>query len=250
MSTKTSRPKYDSDYVKLALSFAAYSRVKISNRNFAKHIGVTEGAIRKWRKEYPDFDRAFLDPAGVIASKINIGVMDNLDKRSKMTIVKGEDGVKAIKDDVLPTHNDLLVASKLGFRKSMVGFDEQHRKSVIADLNKQLVSGDVTYLDAVAELELEEILVPASWKAREVARILKLKNQGEITAPEAVLQIESSGITVPKLLQQEAENHLGLNRTEITGLRGGPIASTNLDLSQFSLEDLMKLRKAAKNNKT
>lgn len=247
MSTKTSRPKYDSDYVKLALSFAAYSRVKISNRNFAKHIGVTEGAIRKWRKEYPDFDRAFLDPAGVIASKINMGVMDNLDKRSKMTIIKGEDGVKAIKDDVLPTHNDLLVASKLGFRKSMVGFDEQHRKSVIADLNKQLASGDVTYLDAVAELELEEILVPASWKAREIARIVKLKTSGELKASEAVMQIESMGLIVPKLLHQEAENELELDRVKLTVSGEGLSESEKTALSHLSFEQLIKLRDEKKN---
>lgn len=212
MSTKTSRPKYDSDYVKLALSFAAYSRVKISNRNFAKHISVSEAVIRKWRKEHPDFDRSFLDPAGVIASKINIGVMDNLEKRSKMTIVKSDDGVKAIKDDVLPTHNDLLVASKLGFRKSMVGFDEQHRKSVIANLNKQLVSGDITYLDAIAELELEEVTVPASWKAREIARIVKMHDSGEIDTVQTVLKIESSGLPVPPLLQRKAEKDMGVQK--------------------------------------
>lgn len=247
MSTKTSRPKYDGDYVKLALSFAAYSRVKISNRNFAKHISVSEAVIRKWRKENPDFDRAFIDPAGVIASKINMGVMDNLDKRSKMTIVKSEDGVKAIKDDVLPTHNDLLVASKLGFRKPMVGFDEQHRKSVIADLNKQLVSCDITYLDAVAELELEEILVPASWKAREIARIVKLKTSGELKASEAVMQIESMGLIVPKLLHQEAENELELDRVKLTVSGEGLSESEKTALSHLSFEQLIKLRDEKKN---
>ncbi|MEY0016981.1 hypothetical protein AB7W42_18990 [Providencia rettgeri] len=212
MKTKAGRPRYESHYVNLALSFAAFSRVPINNCNFAKHIGVTEGAIRKWRKENPDFNCAFINPAGVIASKINMGVMDNLDKRSKMTIIKGEDGVKAIKDDVLPTHNDLLVASKLGFRKPMVGFDEQHRKSVIADLNKKLITGDITYLDAVAELELEEILVPASWKAREIARIVKLNNSGELDAAQAVLEIESAGLSVPTLLQRKAEKDLGVQK--------------------------------------
>lgn len=74
-----------------------------------------------------------------------------------------------------------------------------------------------------------------------------MKTSGELKASEAVMQIESSGLLVPKLLHQEAENELELDRVKLTVSGDELIKSTNTALSHLSFEQLMKLRADAKN---
>lgn len=235
MSSKNRRPKYDDDYVKLAISFAAFSRSPISNRNFAKHIGVSESVIRKWRKEKVEFDKAFLDPEILIANKVNKGLLSNIEKREKITIVESADGVKSIKEDILPTHQDYIAVSKMGFRKTMIGFTEQHRKVVLFDLNKRINQGELSYIDAVSELEIEEIPVPLSWKAREIKRIVNLKKSGKITPLDASQILEGEGIAVPKTLLLEVLDQLkrpmSFEKDE----------AAKIDVSNFTVEELKSL---------
>jgi len=205
--TKT---KFREEYIWEAVSFAGASRVPMNNVNFAAHKRVTEGTIRRWRKENPEFDKAFTNPEMMLANKINHGILSNMDKREKITVIKDKDGVKAIKEEVLPTHNDIMLASKNGFRKSMIGFEEQHRRETLKGIRQRLTAGEITYLDAVDECEEEGVSVAESWKTRETARIIGLKESKELDAVQAVLRLESSGLEVPKLLILEAKKSLGI----------------------------------------
>ncbi|WP_200911417.1 hypothetical protein [Yersinia pestis] len=182
----------------------------VTNRSFSKHVGVTEATIRNWRKAHPEFDRAFTEPERMMGEKINNGIQGLLGTRTKTTKIKGAEGTKTITEEVLPSHNDIMVAAKSGFRKSMIGFEEQHRKETLKGIRQRLAAGEITYLDAVDECEEEGITVPDSWKTREIARIIGLKEAKDLDAVQTVLRLEAAGLEVPKLLMLEAQKSLGV----------------------------------------
>lgn len=205
----TKSTTYDPRFVTTVLSLAPL-RGGVTNRSFSRHIGVTEATIRNWRKAHPEFDRAFTEPERMMGEKINNGIQDLLATRTKTTTIKCAEETKTITEDVLPNHNDIMVAAKSGYRKSMIGFEEQHRKETLKGIRQRLATGEITYLDAVDECEEEAIAVPASWKVREIARIIALKEARDLDAVQTVLRLEASGLEVPKLLMLEAQKSLGV----------------------------------------
>ena len=205
--TKT---KFREEFIWEAVSFAGASRVPMNNVNFAAHKRVTEGTIRRWRKENPEFDKAFTNPELMLAHKINHGILSNMDKREKITVIRDKHGVKAIKEEVLPTHNDIMLASKNGFRKSMIGFEEQHRKETLKGIRQRMQAGEISYLDAVAECEDEGIPVPDSWGKIETARILAMRRKDSLSVADAAALFDEAGLPMPPTLKMEFEKSLGL----------------------------------------
>jgi transposase-like protein len=90
----------------------ALARSKISNRMVAQRLGVDETTIRRWRKENIEFERAFTEAREVLR-KINRVAGKSLDVRKRKVVTTSPDGVKTTVEDVLPTHNDIAVFSKL-----------------------------------------------------------------------------------------------------------------------------------------
>lgn len=210
MSTGKSRPKYHPNYVNQVLKIAPSQREPMTNVKFSQIIGVTEGAIRKWRKEHSDFDRAFIDGESMWMERTCKALWDSLDAREEITVIKDANGVKEIKKQVLPTHNDSLAVQKSGLRKPLAGYEQQARKAIIREIRKRLFADEITYVEAASECEEEGFDIPESWKRREIARIIKLKTACELTALEAAQLLESEGITVPKTLMLEVQKSIGI----------------------------------------
>lgn len=214
MSTKKCRPSFDEKFVRTVLNFSASSRKQVTNKAVGGVIGVAESTIRKWRSEHPEFDNAFINAKFIWEDLVQNAVMDNLKPREKFTFIKDADGAKVIKEQILPTHQDLLAAQKLGLGKPLGGFEAQEKSRVIADIGKRYLSGKVDYLEALCECEVEGIEPPVTWKRRETARLVKSTEAGEITARQAVLEMQVAGLEVPPLIIMELKKELNLSGSE------------------------------------
>lgn len=210
MSTKKSRPSYDPKFVNSVVFFSAGSRKAVTNKAVGGLLNVHESTIRKWRSEYPDFDNAFINARYIWESRIQNTAFANLEPREKLTIIKDANGVKAIKEQVLPTHQDLIAAQKLGISKPLGGFEEQERREILAAINKRLRSGGLTYIDAVCECEMEGIDVPESWKRREYGRLVRLYDEKEINIRQLIRELRIAGLKVEPELQAEIAKELNL----------------------------------------
>ncbi|WP_312740860.1 hypothetical protein [Cedecea neteri] len=133
---------------------------KISNRKVGLLLGVDETTIRRWRKENTDFDRAFSEAREVLKEKINKVAAKSLDVRKRKIVTSSPEGVKTVIEDVLPTHNDVGVFSKvLGLGHTVYSEDER-RRDVLRDVMKQKVAGKYNALEAAQLLEAEGIKIP------------------------------------------------------------------------------------------
>ncbi|WP_337049974.1 helix-turn-helix domain-containing protein [Serratia fonticola] len=137
----------------------ALARKKISNRMIARRLGITEMTIRRYRKDYPEFDRAFTEAREIVMEKINRTAVDNLSIRQRKIVKKSPDGVTSIVEDVLPTHNDVAVFGKIGLDKSIASELEDPR-DVLRDVVKRKIAGELSALEAAQLLEAEGIQVP------------------------------------------------------------------------------------------
>lgn len=148
-------------YVGIVMDMAL-ARSKISNRMVAQRLGVDETTIRRWRKENIEFERAFTEAREALREKINRVAGKSLDVRKRKVVTTSPDGVKTTIEDVLPTHNDIAVFSKVLGLGTSVYSEEERQRDVLREVMKHKVAGKYTALEAAQLLEAEGVKVPAT----------------------------------------------------------------------------------------
>lgn len=150
--------KFKKNYIDFVID-VSLGRGGVSNRIIAKRLGVAESTIRNWRKEYRDFDRAFIESLNCLREEINTTARQNLKTRKRKIVKKTAEGESVITEDVLPTHNDLAVLIKLGVSASVVE-EKNEERNFLRDTMKRKIAGELTALEAAQLLESEGIAVP------------------------------------------------------------------------------------------
>ena len=148
-------------YVGIVMDMAL-ARSKISNRLVAQRLGVDETTIRRWRKENIEFERAFTEAREALREKINRVAGKSLDVRKRKVVTTSPDGVKTTIEDVLPTHNDIAVFSKVLGLGTSVYSEEERQRDVLREVMKHKVAGKYSALEAAQLLEAEGVKVPAT----------------------------------------------------------------------------------------
>lgn len=148
-------------YVGIVMDMAL-ARSKISNRMVAQRLGVNETTIRRWRKENIEFERAFTEAREALREKINRVAGKSLDVRKRKVVTTSPDGVKTTIEDVLPTHNDIAVFSKVLGLGTSVYSEEERQRDVLREVMKHKVAGKYSALEAAQLLEAEGVKVPAT----------------------------------------------------------------------------------------
>lgn len=148
-------------YVGIVMDMAL-ARSKISNRMVAQRLGVDETTIRRWRKENIEFERAFTEAREALREKINRVAVKSLDVRKRKVVTTSPDGVKTTIEDVLPTHNDIAVFSKVLGLGTSVYSEEERQRDVLREVMKHKVAGKYSALEAAQLLEAEGVKVPAT----------------------------------------------------------------------------------------
>ncbi|AZV06840.1 hypothetical protein ACHHY8_09650 [Enterobacter cloacae complex sp. 2024EL-00215] len=148
-------------YVGIVMDMAL-ARSKISNRMVAQRLGVDETTIRRWRKENIEFERAFTEAREALREKINRVAGKSLDVRKRKVVTTSPDGVKTTIEDVLPTHNDIAVFSKVLGLGTSVYSEEERQRDVLREVMKHKVAGKYSALEAAQLLEAEGVKVPAT----------------------------------------------------------------------------------------
>ncbi|HFQ7884855.1 hypothetical protein [Enterobacter roggenkampii] len=148
-------------YVGIVMDMAL-ARSKISNRMVAQRLGVDETTIRRWRKENIEFERAFTEAREALREKINRVAGKSLDVRKRKVVTTSPDGVKTTIEDVLPTHNDIAVFSKVLGLGTSVYSEEERQRDVLREVMKHKVAGTYSALEAAQLLEAEGVKVPAT----------------------------------------------------------------------------------------
>ncbi|HBN1087735.1 TPA: hypothetical protein L1V86_000155 [Enterobacter cloacae] len=148
-------------YVGIVMDMAL-ARSKISNRMVAQRLGVDETTIRRWRKENIEFERAFTEAREALREKINRVAGKSLDVRKRKVVTTSPDGVKTTIEDVLPTHNDIAVFSKVLGLGTSVYSEEERQRDVLREVLKHKVAGKYSALEAAQLLEAEGVKVPAT----------------------------------------------------------------------------------------
>lgn len=148
-------------YVGIVMDMAL-ARSKISNRMVAQRLGVDETTIRRWRKENIEFERAFTEAREALREKINRVAGKSLDVRKRKVVTTSPDGVKTTIEDVLPTHNDIAVFSKVLGLGTSVYSEEERQRDVLREVMKHKVDGKYSALEAAQLLEAEGVNVPAT----------------------------------------------------------------------------------------
>ncbi|SAH49857.1 Uncharacterised protein [Enterobacter asburiae] len=146
-------------YVGIVMDMAL-ARSKISNRMVAQRLGVDETTIRRWRKENIEFERAFTEAREALREKINHVAGKSLDVRKRKVVTTSPDGVKTTIEDVLPTHNDIAVFSKVLGLGTSVYSEEERQRDVLREVMKHKVAGKYSALEAAQLLEAEGVKVP------------------------------------------------------------------------------------------
>ncbi|WP_461212394.1 hypothetical protein [Escherichia coli] len=148
-------------YVGIVMDMAL-ARSKISNRMVAQRLGVDETTIRRWRKENIEFERAFTEAREALREKINRVAGKSLDVRKRKVVTTSPDGVKTTIEDVLPTHNDIAVFSKVLGLGTSVYSEEERQRDVLREVMKHKVAGKYSALEAAQLLEAEGVKVPST----------------------------------------------------------------------------------------
>lgn len=148
-------------YVGIVMDMAL-ARSKISNRMVAQRLGVDETTIRRWRKENIEFERAFTEAREALREKINRVAGKSLDVRKRKVVTTSPGGVKTTIEDVLPTHNDIAVFSKVLGLGTSIYSEEERQRDVLREVMKHKVAGKYSALEAAQLLEAEGVKVPAT----------------------------------------------------------------------------------------
>ena len=148
-------------YVGIVMDMAL-ARSKISNRMVAQRLGVDETTIRRWRKENIEFERAFTEAREALREKINRVAGKSLDVRKRKVVTTSPDGVKTTIEDVLPTHNDIAVFSKVLGLGTSVYSEEERQRDVLREVMKHKVAGKYSALEAAQLIEAEGVKVPTT----------------------------------------------------------------------------------------
>lgn len=148
-------------YVGIVMDMAL-ARSKISNRMVAQRLGVDETTIRRWRKENIEFERVFTEAREALREKINRVAGKSLDVRKRKVVTTSPDGVKTTIEDVLPTHNDIAVFSKVLGLGTSVYSEEERQRDVLREVMKHKVAGKYSALEAAQLLEAEGIKLPST----------------------------------------------------------------------------------------
>lgn len=152
------KKNFKDDYVGFVLD-VALARGKVSNRMIAKRLGVDEKTIRCWRKDKPDFDEAFIEAMSLLREMVNSVARGNLKLRKKNIVKKTPEGESVITEDVLPTHNDIAVYSRIGLDASIVA-EKNHQRDILREIIKKNISGELSSIDAAKLIEAEGIPIP------------------------------------------------------------------------------------------
>jgi transposase-like protein len=168
----------------------ALSRNRISNRLVAKRLKVDESTIREWRKAHPEFDAAFTDAHRQLAEKISNTARKSLDVRKRRTVTKETKDGKIITEDVLPSHNDLATFAKLGLRETFSDPEAEKRDDLRRTIIHKFVDGEYTALQATLLLETEGFDVPHTLKLELEAQ--KTRGGGDGEKPEVVIKLVNS----------------------------------------------------------
>lgn len=150
--------KFKKNYIDFVVD-VSLARGGVSNRIISQRLGVAESTIRNWRKEYRDFDRAFIESLNCLREEMNTTARQNLKPRKRKIVKQTAEGESVITEDVLPTHNDLAVLTKLGVSASVVE-EKNEERAFLRNTLQRKIAGELTALEAAQILESEGISVP------------------------------------------------------------------------------------------
>ncbi|EME8859685.1 hypothetical protein WAA39_002323 [Enterobacter mori] len=120
----------------------ALARHRLTNSMVAKRLDVSESTVRNWRKDHPDFNRAFTDAREMLREKITNTARKSLDVRKRKTVLKGPKGETTQVEDVLPTHSDIAVFSKYLGLGSAIHSETDKRRETLRTVMKDKVAGN------------------------------------------------------------------------------------------------------------
>lgn len=183
-----------------------------SDKGIGALLRYRRQTIAEWRKKYPEFQQAILNPNLRIGQKVDDGI-ENLISNGRVEVIKNGKG--AVKETRIlpPTAQDFSMALKAGFGGAEAFNKKEEgiqRNKELSDIARRLRSGKISYLDAVDECEIEGLPIPASWRAREAQRILSIPRSEEFTAINAAQLLEASGLPVPRTLMLEVGKAINL----------------------------------------
>lgn len=105
-----------------------------------------------------------------LSEKINRVAGKSTDVRKRKVVTTSPDGVKTTIEDVLPTHNDIAVFSKVLGLGTSVYSEEERQRDVLREVMKHKVAGKYSALEAAQLLEAEGVKFRQpclwSWKHR------------------------------------------------------------------------------------
>lgn len=194
------KKSFKKEFIDLVID-VALARKKISNRMIAKRIGVDETTIRRYRNDYPEFDRAFTEAREIVMEKINRTAFDNLSVRKRKIVKKTAEGETTITEDVLPTHNDVAVFGKIGIENSIASALDDPRE-LLRDIMKRKIASELTALEAAQLLESEGISVPKTL----MLEVQKSLGVVDVWKNDEANGIDLSHLTFEQLLQLKGGN--------------------------------------------
>lgn len=178
------------------VSDASLVKGKVSNRLIASRLGVDEATIRRWRKDHPEFDKAFSNALDDLKNRINAAAELNLKVRKRKVITDGPKGRTVTVEEIIPSHNDIAVFSKaLGAGPTVHGVDEERKedqRAILRSTVKRKIAGEITALDAALILEAEGIAVPETL-------LLELQKGSKDKEPTVTLTPEQRAARVEEL---------------------------------------------------
>lgn len=194
-------------YVGIVMDMAL-ARKKISNRMVAQRLEIDEATIRNWRKEHPEFNRAFTEAREVLMEKIARVAGNSLDVRKRKVVSRGPKGLTTTIEEVLPTHNDVAVFGKIGLGSSIYS-EEMRQRDVLREVMKHKIAGKYTALEAAQLLESEGIKVPETLLL-ELEKPKKMEFSGPNGGP-----IQHEDITDDQLLDALKEIGYGRHKNQL-----------------------------------
>jgi uncharacterized protein YjcR len=148
--------EYSSNYP-LILAMWIRCEGRKPHRDIAKFLCVSSATVSRWRKEYPLFDKAIVDPNGVASERMMTRLFDLLESDNEITV-----------------NNAINTLVKMGFGQSK-GLDHQIKEEIERQLDKSDSKHDETKAMKIFE----------AWKS------------GELDNGAAEAQLLFSGLPVP-----------------------------------------------------
>jgi hypothetical protein len=156
----TKKSIYRKAYAERAINISLACK-KASNKMIATALGVSETSVRNWRREHPEFDKAITSARDIVREQVNSVIRGNLKPRRRTIVVNGgKNGPLTTVEEILPTHNDVLVFNKMGGRGSVYDEKTDDQRDILRRILNRKISGALSAIDAAQLLEAEGITVP------------------------------------------------------------------------------------------